>query len=67
MKFAPQGINKIHEWLNITNTRLVTIGGIKKRHIQSIANIGVDGIAVVTLIDEISNYEIQNIIKLLEK
>ncbi|MEY8673939.1 bifunctional hydroxymethylpyrimidine kinase/phosphomethylpyrimidine kinase [Francisella philomiragia] len=67
MKFAPQGINKIHEWLNITSTRLVTIGGIKKRHIQSIANIGVDGIAVVTLIDEISNYEIQNIIKLLEK
>ncbi|APD50389.1 bifunctional hydroxymethylpyrimidine kinase/phosphomethylpyrimidine kinase [Francisella hispaniensis] len=67
MKFAPQGIARIHEWLNITDTPLVTIGGIKKRHIQSLASIGVDGVAVVTLIDEISNHEIQNIVKLLEK
>ncbi|AVC44047.1 bifunctional hydroxymethylpyrimidine kinase/phosphomethylpyrimidine kinase [Francisella tularensis subsp. novicida] len=67
MKFAPQGIDKIHEWSNITDTPLVVIGGIKKKHIQSIADIGVDGIAVVTLIDEISNQEIQNIINLLEK
>lgn len=65
MKFKPQGLGKIHQWLNILDVPLVVIGGIKKEHLKAIKNIGVDGISVVSLIDEISDNELEEIVKFL--
>ncbi|ASG67667.1 bifunctional hydroxymethylpyrimidine kinase/phosphomethylpyrimidine kinase [Francisella halioticida] len=65
MKFEPQGLNKIHQWLEILDLPLVVIGGIKKKHIKAIKNIGADGIAVVSLVDEILDSELEAIVKFL--
>ncbi|API87029.1 bifunctional hydroxymethylpyrimidine kinase/phosphomethylpyrimidine kinase [Francisella uliginis] len=65
MKFEPQGLSKIYQWLDILGVPLVVIGGIKKQHLKAIKNIGVDGISVVSLVDEISDDELGEIVKFL--
>ncbi|MED7819865.1 MULTISPECIES: bifunctional hydroxymethylpyrimidine kinase/phosphomethylpyrimidine kinase [unclassified Francisella] len=66
MKFKPQGLSKIHQWLDILDVPLVAIGGIKKEHFKAIKNIGVNGVSVVSLVDEISDRELEEIVKFLE-
>lgn len=66
MKFKPQGLSKIHQWLDILDVPLVAIGGIKKEHLKAIKNIGVNGVSVVSLVDEISDCELEEIVKFLE-
>ena len=65
MKFKPQGLAKIHQWLDILDVPLVAIGGITKEHLKTIKDIGVDGISVVSLVDEISDNELEEIVKFL--
>ncbi|WP_150466496.1 bifunctional hydroxymethylpyrimidine kinase/phosphomethylpyrimidine kinase [Francisella sp. SYW-9] len=65
MKFKPQGLSKIHQWLYILDVPLVAIGGIKQEHLNDIKNIGVDGISVVSLVDEISDNKLEEIVKFL--
>ncbi|MED7789220.1 bifunctional hydroxymethylpyrimidine kinase/phosphomethylpyrimidine kinase [Francisella sp. 19X1-34] len=65
MKFEPQGLAKIYQWLDILDVPLVVIGGIKKEHLNDIKNIGADGISVVSLVDEISDNELEEIVNFL--
>ncbi len=48
MKFAPQGIEKISEWVRLAGCPVVAIGGITLDKMPTLQNTGASGFAVIT-------------------
>lgn len=48
MKWAPQGLARLHEWKSQTSCPLVAIGGITVENAQDVITAGADSLAVVT-------------------
>lgn len=57
MSFAPQGVERLHEWKSKINRPLVAIGGINLDNIDSILATGHKNIAVISAITKALNPE----------
>ena len=55
MPWQPQGLNRIPEWLNMLNCRLVIIGGINLDNIVAVMACGATNIAMISAITKAQN------------
>ncbi len=48
MRFGPQGMPRIAEWVSYFGVPVVAIGGLKLEHVAEAINLGADGVAVIS-------------------
>lgn len=57
MRFGPQGIARIKEWVDLANCPVIAIGGLKPEHAKEVGAQGAAGIALISNITEAADPE----------